>query len=85
MAALPVEILSEIHLGVLTSLVPALIAWLLGFGFNYSTDITVPGPGAGGPVVVITGPNGGLFALADPRSRGVQPTPAHDRPPGRAD
>jgi hypothetical protein len=70
MASLPVEILYGLYLGVLTGLVPALIAWLLGFGFKYFTGITVPGLGVVGLGVMIAGLNGGLLALADPTLTG---------------
>jgi len=70
MAALPVEILYGLYLGVLTGLVPALIAWLLGFGFRYLTGITIPGLGVVGLGVAIAGLNGGLLALADPSLTG---------------
>jgi len=70
MATLPVEILYGIYLGVLTGLVPALIAWLLGFGFKYFTGITIPGLGVVGLGVAIAGLNGGLLALADPSLTG---------------
>jgi len=70
MATLPVEILYGVYLGVLTGLVPALIAWLLGFGFKYFTGITIPGLGVVGLGVAIAGLNGGLLALADPTLTG---------------
>ncbi|WP_336025010.1 potassium channel family protein [Halobellus salinisoli] len=70
MASLPVEILYGLYLGVLTGLVPALIAWLLGFGFKYFTGITIPGLGVVALGVTIAGLNGGLLALADPSLTG---------------
>ncbi|MFA1611425.1 potassium channel family protein [Halobellus rubicundus] len=70
MASLPVEILYGLYLGILTGLVPALIAWLLGFGFKYFTGITVPGLGVVALGVAIAGLNGGLLALADPSLTG---------------
>ena len=70
MASLPLEILYGLYLGVLTGLVPALIAWLLGFGFKYFTGITIPGLGVVGLGVMIAGLNGGLLALADPSLTG---------------
>jgi hypothetical protein len=66
MAALPVELLYGLYLGALTGLVPALIAWGLGFGFRYFTGITIPGLAVVGLGVAIAGLNGGLLALADP-------------------
>jgi hypothetical protein len=70
MASLPVEVLYGLYLGVLTGLVPALIAWLLGFGFKYFTGITIPGLAVVGLGVAIAGLNGGLLALADPSLTG---------------
>ncbi len=70
MASLPVEILYGLYLGVLTGLVPALIAWLLGFGFKYFTGVTIPGLGVVALGVTIAGLNGGLLALADPSLTG---------------
>ncbi|MFB6089925.1 MAG: potassium channel family protein [Halobellus sp.] len=70
MASLPIEILYGLYLGVLTGLVPALIAWLLGFGFKYFTGITIPGLGVVALGVAIAGLNGGLLALADPSLTG---------------
>lgn len=70
MASLPLEILYGLYLGVLTGVVPALIAWVLGFGFKYFTGITIPGLGVVGLGVMIAGLNGGLLALADPSLTG---------------
>ncbi|RLM57197.1 potassium transporter TrkA [Halobellus sp. Atlit-31R] len=70
MASLPVEVLYGLYLGVLTGLVPALIAWLLGFGFRYFTGISIPGLAVVGLGVAIAGLNGGLLALADPSLTG---------------
>jgi len=70
MASLPVEILYGLYLGVLTGLVPALIAWVLGFGFKYFTGVTIPGLGVVALGVTIAGLNGGLLALADPSLTG---------------
>lgn len=66
MASLPIELLYGLYLGALTGFVPALIAWVLGFGFKYLTGITIPGLAVVGLGVAIAGLNGGLLALADP-------------------
>jgi len=65
MAALPVEILFGIYLGLLVGIIPALIAWLLGFVFKYVTDVTLPGFGVTVLAMALAGVNGGLLALAD--------------------
>ncbi|MFC4357400.1 potassium channel family protein [Halobium salinum] len=65
-ASLPVEILFGIYLGVLTGIVPALIAGTLGFVFKYFTDVSIPGFGVIVLALAVAGVNGGLLALADP-------------------
>jgi hypothetical protein len=65
MAALPVEILLGIYLGLLVGVIPALIAWALGFVFKYLTDVTLPGFGVTVLAMALAGINGGLLALAD--------------------
>ena len=63
--ALPVEILLGIYLGLLVGVIPALIAWALGFVFKYVTDVTLPGFGVSILAIALAGVNGGLLALAD--------------------
>ena len=65
MAALPVEILYGIYLGVLAGIIPAVIAGGLGFIFKYFTDVTIPGFGVVVLALAIAGVNGGLLALND--------------------
>jgi hypothetical protein len=65
--ALPVEILLGIYLGILTGIIPALVAWALGFGFKYFTGVSIPGFGVVVLAVALAGVNGGLLALADPK------------------
>lgn len=65
MAALPVEILYGIYLGVLAGIIPALIAGGLGFVFKYFTDVSIPGFGVVVLALAIAGVNGGLLALSD--------------------
>ena len=45
MASFPVEVLLGLYLGVLTGIVPALVAWGFGFAFKYITGVTVPALG----------------------------------------
>ncbi|ELZ66963.1 TrkA-C domain-containing protein [Haloferax prahovense DSM 18310] len=66
MASLPVEVVYGLYFGILTGLVPAAVAWLLGFGFRYVTGVTVPGLAVVVLSVAIAGASGGLMALADP-------------------
>jgi hypothetical protein len=65
MASLPVEILLGVYLGVLTGVIPTLVAWGLGFGFRYLTGVTIPGFAVVVLSVALAGVNGGLLALAD--------------------
>ena len=66
MASLPVEVLFGIYLGILTGIIPGLVAWTLGFVFKYFTGVTIPGFGVVVLAVALAGVNGGLMALADP-------------------
>ena len=63
--ALPVEILFGVYLGVITGIVPALVAGVLGFVFKYVTDVTIPALGVIALALAIAGVNGGLLALND--------------------
>lgn len=65
MNPIPVEILFGIYLGVLTGIVPALVAGVLGFVFKYFTDVSIPGLGVIVLALAIAGVNGGLLALND--------------------
>jgi len=42
MTSVPVEVLFGPYLGVLTGIVPALVAWALGFASKHVTGVTVP-------------------------------------------
>lgn len=64
--ALPIEVLLGIYLGVLTGIIPAVVAGTLGFLFKYVTNVTLPGFGVVVLGVALAGINGGLLALADP-------------------
>ena len=74
--ALPVEILFGIYLGVITGIVPALVAGVLGFIFKYVTDVTIPGLGVVVLSLAIAGINGGLLALNDETIRSSEHAPA---------
>jgi len=65
-STLPVEILVGVYLGVLTGIIPAVVAGALGFLFKYVTNVTLPGFGVVVLGVALAGINGGLLALADP-------------------
>jgi hypothetical protein len=65
MAALPFEVLLGLYLGLLTGIVPAVVAWTLGFGFRYFTGVTIPGFAVVVLGVAIAGVNGGLLGLLD--------------------
>ncbi|WP_276258637.1 potassium channel family protein [Haloglomus litoreum] len=65
MAPLPVEVVLGIYLGVLTGIIPALVAWGLGFIFKYVTGVSIPGFGVVVLALAIAGVNGGLLALTD--------------------
>ncbi|MFC4447606.1 potassium channel family protein [Halorussus aquaticus] len=62
-----VELLLGIYIGVLTAVVPALVAWSLGFTFKYFTGVTIPGFGVLVFGVAIAGIQGGLLGLLDPQ------------------
>lgn len=65
MSALPLQILLGVYLGLVTGIVPALVAWGLGFLFKYLTSVTIPGFGVVVLALAIAGVNGGLLALND--------------------
>lgn len=66
MAALPVEFLYGVYLGLLTGIIPAFVSGSLGFAFKYLTGVTLPGLGVVVLAVAIAGINGGLMGLLDP-------------------
>ena len=74
--SLPVEIVFGIYLGVITGIVPALVAGTLGFVFKYVTDVTIPGLGVVVLSLAIAGINGGLLALNDETIRSSERAPA---------
>ncbi|WP_435065597.1 potassium channel family protein [Halobaculum sp. EA56] len=64
-SSLPVQVLLGLYLGLLTGVVPALVAWTLGFVFKYFTGVSIPGFGVVVLSLAIAGVNGGLLALND--------------------
>ena len=74
--ALPVEILFGVYLGILTGIIPALVAGVLGFVFKYFTGVTIPGLGVVVLALAIAGINGGLLALNDQTIRSSERAPA---------
>lgn len=66
MAALPIDILLGIYLGILTGIIPAMVSWGLGFIFKYFTGVSVPALAVVVLSVAIAGVNGGMLALIDP-------------------
>ncbi len=76
MASLPVEILLGIYLGLLVGIIPALVSWLLGFGFKYIAGVALPGFGVAVLAIALAGVNGGLLALTD---RTILDSPAAPR------
>ncbi len=64
-SSLPVQVLLGVYLGLLTGIVPALVAWTLGFTFKYFTSVSIPGFGVVVLSLAIAGVNGGLLALND--------------------
>ena len=65
MVSFPIEVLFGLYLGLLTGIVPALVAWTLGFVFKYFTGVSIPGFGVVVLGLAIAGVNGGLLALTD--------------------
>jgi len=66
MTALPVQVLHGIYLGLLAGVVPAVVAFALGFLFRYVVGLTVPAFGVVVLGIALAGVNGGLLAFADP-------------------
>jgi Trk K+ transport system NAD-binding subunit len=64
--SLPVELLLGLYLGALTGVVPALVAWSLGFVFRYVTGVSLPGFAVVVLGVAIAGVQGGLLGLLEP-------------------
>ncbi len=60
------EVLIGVYLGLLAGIFPAFIAFSIGFGFKYFTNVTVPGLGVVVLGGALAGISGGLMALNDP-------------------
>jgi hypothetical protein len=65
-APLPVRVLLGIYLGVLTGIIPALVAWALALLFRAVTGLTVPSFAVVVLGVAIAGVSGGFLAFNDP-------------------
>ncbi|MFC4543978.1 potassium transporter TrkA [Halosolutus amylolyticus] len=63
---LPVEILLGVYLGLLTGIVPALVAGSLGFLVRYFSGVTLPGFGVVVLALSIASVQGGLLGLVEP-------------------
>lgn len=55
-----------VYLGVLTGIIPGVVAWGLGFLFKYFTGVSIPAFAVVVLALAIAGANGGLLALTDP-------------------
>ncbi|MFB6106413.1 MAG: potassium channel family protein [Halobacteriaceae archaeon] len=71
-SALPIRVLLGVYLGVLTGLIPSLVAWGLAVIWRYVTGLAVPAFGVMVLAVAIAGVNGGLLALNDPSVLGSE-------------
>lgn len=60
------EVLAGVYLGLIAAVVPGFIAFAIGFGFKYFTDITVPGLGVVALGSALAGVSGGLLGLLEP-------------------
>lgn len=68
MAPLPIsEVLVGVYLGLIAALFPSFIAFSIGFGFKYFTNVTVPGLGVVALGGTLAGVTGGLMGLIDPQ------------------
>jgi len=71
MAPIPIsEVLVGVYLGLIAALFPSFVAFLIGFGFKYFTDVTVPGLGVVALGGTLAGVTGGLMGLIDPQLAG---------------
>ncbi|MFC4550732.1 MULTISPECIES: potassium channel family protein [Halorussus] len=61
----PGQLLVGLYLGVLTAVVPALVAWSLGFTFKYFTGVSIPGFAVLVLGVAVAGVQGGLLGLLE--------------------
>jgi hypothetical protein len=71
MASIPLtEVLVGVYLGLLAGIFPSFIAFSIGFGFKYFTNVTVPGLGVVVLGGALAGVSGGLMGLMDDHSGG---------------
>lgn len=63
---LPLGIVQGLYLGILTGVIPALLAFGFGFLFRYVTGVTIPAFAVVVLALALAGVNGGLLALVDP-------------------
>ncbi len=59
------QFLLGLYLGIVTGILPGLVAWTLGFVFRYFTRVTVPALGVMVLAVALAGVQGGLLGLLD--------------------
>lgn len=59
------QFLLGIYLGVITGILPGVVAWSLGFIFKYFTKVSVPALGVMVLAVALAGVQGGLLGLLD--------------------
>lgn len=64
--SLPFEFLRGVYLGILTGVLPALLAFGFGFLFRYVTGVTIPAFAVIVLALALAGVNGGLLAFVDP-------------------
>lgn len=60
------EVVVGVYLGLLAAIFPAFIAFSIGFGFKYFTNVSVPGLGVVVLGGALAGVSGGLMGLMDP-------------------
>lgn len=64
--SIPLEVLRGLYLGILTGVLPALLAFAFGFLFRYVTGVSIPAFAVIVLGLALAGVNGGLLAFVDP-------------------
>jgi hypothetical protein len=64
--SIPLEVLRGMYLGILTGVLPALLAFGFGFLFRYVTGVSIPAFAVIVLGLALAGVNGGLLAIVDP-------------------
>lgn len=64
--SIPLEVLRGVYLGILTGVLPALLAFGFGFLFRYVTGVSIPAFAVIVLGLALAGVNGGLLAFVDP-------------------